>query len=173
MKLTTYTVIEHFKSLNVRDQLGRNQEIYVGLHLHRSRGMEIGDVEAISPLAFDYLASSYMKLFSDIFDSSTSVSVTEFEVREVFQGVLLCKCLGSGILFTIEYSDFLIFDFEDNIYYENPDFEDDLSQVSPEIRIHLLVNMTFNLDMDFIYVDKFENIGESITLIQDILNKHA
>jgi hypothetical protein len=150
-------------------------EIYIGLHLHKSSagGMETGDIEALSPMAFEKLASRYMDLFSDIFSTNSAETITEFKVISVFKGKLLCQCISKGIYFVIQYPDFIIYTFEDYIYAENPFFEDDITEVSPEIGLALLNNLTFSLDMDFIYVDKIEVIGKSITLIQDVIRRNA
>jgi len=151
-------VFDHFEKF-----LGNaNGDIYVGLHLHKSSagGMDLGNVDALSPMAFENLASRHMDLFSDIFSTTSSEIVTEFKVIAIFEGELLCQCLKKGIYFVIQYPEFIIYSFENHIYAENPQFEDDLTKISPEFALALLNNLTFNLDMDFIYVDKIENIGK-------------
>lgn len=165
-------VLDHFEQFLDNG----NTDIYVGLHLHRSSGggMELGNVEDLSPMAFGNLVSSHMNLFSDIFSTTSSEIITEFKVISIFEGQLLCESLNRNrIYFIIQYPEFIIYTFENHIYAKNPDFEDDITAISPEIVLPLLNKMTFYLDMDFIYVEKIENIGKSITLIQDVIRRNA
>jgi hypothetical protein len=133
--------------------------------------MEMGTIDALSPLAFDELAEKYMNLFSDNFFFKTSHSVTNFTVIDCYQDNLLCKCNDSNKLFSIEFPEFIFYRYEDYINENHPEYEGEID--GSNIDYNLLIDMSFSLDSDFIYVEEIENIGKSISLLIDIIRKNA
>ena len=168
--LRTIELITHFQNNSQANRQKSN--VSVGLHIHQTSGhMEIGTIDALSPLAFDELAEKFMNLFSDIFCFTTSHCVSNFTVIDCYKDNLLCKCNDSAKLFSLEFPDFIFYRYEDYINENRPEYEGEIDGTNIDYKI--LIGMSFSLDSDFIYTEEIENIGKSISVLKDIIRKNA
>ncbi len=136
----------------------------IALHFHMSQVGESADIISLSKYSFEKESLQFMQKYSDVYlGSPKAIVVTNFRTIDFFHGSFLCVCLDTNSYFIIEFFSEIISRFETEILEQTS-----LSEVI-EVPDELLLNLSFNLNTDFIIVEDADEIKTSLNRLVKII----
>ena len=144
---------------------------FIALHIHKSSGMDLGRTESLCEISFDEEASDVMEKYSDIFFGEFAESATNITIIDLFEDALLLKEIDKNIYFILPNPYAFLIDYDEYLMESLSEKGFEIGYNLENLDYNWLIGYNFNLDCDFMYLEKLENIEKSRFDIQEILNQ--
>lgn len=121
----------------------------------------MGTVEMLNYFHFADESESYMRLFSEFYESTTGKFVSTFKIVDTWDSFILCQSKEeSEVYFIIQSPDSFLITHENTIdqFFQDSDLEHEAMDIIQNHKFELLKGIVIDLQMDMIYVESFEQI---------------